>query len=146
MAIRRRGSRNGYEDNVALTGEVRAVDLDGLNFNLRLDDGETIPGKFNKHQEGVITEALQQHATRRVSIRGRGEFTQRKGRVKRIVSVEEFSVHKAGSLPYDPTAPPVWEVIDDIMKDVPEEVLRKLPLDGAENHDHYIYGTPKKKS
>lgn len=39
---------------------------------------------------------------------------------------------------------PVWEAFDEIMKDVPKEEFKKLPTDGALEHDHYIYGTPKK--
>ena len=37
----------------------------------------------------------------------------------------------------------IWEKIDEITKDVPDEVWDKLPADGAENHDFYLYGTPK---
>ncbi|HEY9896489.1 MAG TPA: hypothetical protein V6D34_13955 [Candidatus Sericytochromatia bacterium] len=40
---------------------------------------------------------------------------------------------------------PIWEIIDDLVKDIPEEELEKLPTDGAEQHDYYIYGTPKRK-
>ena len=40
---------------------------------------------------------------------------------------------------------PVWEAFEEIMKDVPQEEFKKLPTDGALEHDHYIYGTPKKK-
>jgi predicted DNA-binding antitoxin AbrB/MazE fold protein len=29
-------------------------------------------------------------------------------------------------------------------KALPEEVLARLPRDGASQHDHYIYGTPKR--
>ena len=39
---------------------------------------------------------------------------------------------------------PIWEVIADIMADVPPEVLAQLPKDGASQHDHYIYGWPKR--
>lgn len=39
---------------------------------------------------------------------------------------------------------PIWEEIANIIKDVPEEEFRKLPHDGAEQLDHYIYGTPKR--
>jgi predicted DNA-binding antitoxin AbrB/MazE fold protein len=28
---------------------------------------------------------------------------------------------------------------------IPEEVVAKWPTDGASQHDHYIYGTPKRK-
>jgi len=34
---------------------------------------------------------------------------------------------------------PIWEVADDIIKDIPEEVLETLPSDGAEKHDYYLY-------
>ena len=27
---------------------------------------------------------------------------------------------------------------------IPDEEMAKMPRDGAMNHDHYIYGTPKK--
>ena len=33
---------------------------------------------------------------------------------------------------------PIWEVADDIIKDLPEEVISQLPKDGAENHDFYL--------
>ena len=39
---------------------------------------------------------------------------------------------------------PISEVIADIMADVPREVLTQLPKDGASQHDHYIYGWPKR--
>jgi hypothetical protein len=44
----------------------------------------------------------------------------------------------------DGDARPIWEAIDDIMRRVPEEVLRRLPADGAEQHDQYLYGTREK--
>ncbi|MTJ47324.1 hypothetical protein [Dolichospermum sp. UHCC 0259] len=34
---------------------------------------------------------------------------------------------------------PIWEVADDIIKDIPQEVLETLPSDGAEKHDYYLY-------
>ena len=42
------------------------------------------------------------------------------------------------------TVRPIWEVFDDIIKTIPEEEFAKLPKDGAEQHDHYIYGLSKK--
>ncbi|MFL6214646.1 MAG: hypothetical protein ACJ74J_12230 [Blastocatellia bacterium] len=41
---------------------------------------------------------------------------------------------------------PVWQMVLQIMRNVPEEEIDRLPPDGAEEHDHYIYGTPKKNS
>jgi Arc/MetJ-type ribon-helix-helix transcriptional regulator len=39
---------------------------------------------------------------------------------------------------------PIWEAFEDSLKEIPEEELDRLPPDAAEQHDHYIYGTPKK--
>jgi hypothetical protein len=36
-------------------------------------------------------------------------------------------------------------LIAKFSKDIPKEELDKLPTDLAHNHDHYLYGTPKKK-
>lgn len=38
---------------------------------------------------------------------------------------------------------PIWEVITEISQ-VSEEEWAKLPADGSVNHDHYLYGAPKK--
>jgi hypothetical protein len=38
----------------------------------------------------------------------------------------------------------LWDAIQNIVKDVPDEVWERLPTDGSEQHDHYLYGSPKK--
>jgi hypothetical protein len=38
---------------------------------------------------------------------------------------------------------PLGQMIADLAKDISDEEMAKLPRDGAANHDHYIYGTPK---
>ncbi len=40
----------------------------------------------------------------------------------------------------------IWQIAEDFVKDIPLEELNKLPTDGAEQHDHYIYGTVKIES
>jgi hypothetical protein len=40
--------------------------------------------------------------------------------------------------------PTVWEIFEGIWGNIPEEEFEKLPKDGALEHDHYIYGTPKR--
>jgi len=39
---------------------------------------------------------------------------------------------------------PIWEEIQELTAGIPDEVWDKLPTDLAEQHDHYIYGTPKR--
>ncbi|MGZ3472366.1 MAG: ribbon-helix-helix domain-containing protein [Isosphaeraceae bacterium] len=41
---------------------------------------------------------------------------------------------------------PIGKIIDELMSDVPNDVLDRHPVDGAEQHDHYIYGLPKRPS
>ena len=38
----------------------------------------------------------------------------------------------------------LWEKNDERIKQVPSEVWESIPTDGAEQHDHYLYGAPKK--
>ena len=36
------------------------------------------------------------------------------------------------------------DIVKEIKATIPQDVLEKLPVDGAENHDHYLYGATKK--
>ena len=38
----------------------------------------------------------------------------------------------------------IWEEIREITADVPDQVWERLPRDGSEQHDHYLYGAPKR--
>ena len=39
---------------------------------------------------------------------------------------------------------PLWQVVSEAAESLPADVVKRLPADGAEEHDHYIYGTPKR--
>jgi hypothetical protein len=43
------------------------------------------------------------------------------------------------------TGPRIADIIVGSMKDVPPEIMANMPADGASQHDHYIYGWPKKE-
>lgn len=65
---------------------------------------------------------------------------------ERLKMQEEISMKEATT---ETTALPeqksIFEILLEGMKqDIPEEEWEKLPTDGAENHDHYLYGAPKK--
>jgi hypothetical protein len=38
----------------------------------------------------------------------------------------------------------ISEVIRENMRRVPAEIMATMPKDGASEHDHYIYGLPKR--
>jgi len=39
----------------------------------------------------------------------------------------------------------VWEVVDEINAGLPADTWENVPIDGSINHDHYLYGAPKKQ-
>ena len=51
--------------------------------------------------------------------------------------------HEQVRVTVEPARPPIWERIAALTADAPPEELAKLPTDGASQHDHYLYGTPK---
>jgi Arc/MetJ-type ribon-helix-helix transcriptional regulator len=60
---------------------------------------------------------------------------------------QEHAVPKPPAPSDATTAPaykPIWEVAEEIRKRIPAEEWTKLPTDGAEQIDHYIYGSPKR--
>jgi hypothetical protein len=40
----------------------------------------------------------------------------------------------------------IADVIVENMRNVPSEIMAAMPEDGASQHDHYIYGWPKKEA
>jgi hypothetical protein len=38
----------------------------------------------------------------------------------------------------------IADIILENMKDVPPEIMATMPEDGASEHDHYLYGSPKR--
>lgn len=135
-------SQAEYQDVVDLLGELRAADLDGGNFALRLADGTKVLGKFSPDQENVITDALREHQSRRLRIKGKAEFYP-DGKLKRVASVESITVEPAGTVGYDETARPIWQIISEIGASVPDEEWATIPTDLSKNIDHYLYGAPK---
>ena len=41
---------------------------------------------------------------------------------------------------------PVWQRFHNAARSLPEEELVALPPDGASEHDHYVYGIPKRSA
>ena len=39
---------------------------------------------------------------------------------------------------------PIWQIIEEISSQAPPGTWDSVPSDGSVNHDHYLYGAPKK--
>lgn len=42
------------------------------------------------------------------------------------------------------TVRPIWKIIEEISSQAPPGTWDSVPSDGSVNHDHYLYGAPKK--
>jgi bifunctional DNA-binding transcriptional regulator/antitoxin component of YhaV-PrlF toxin-antitoxin module len=51
---------------------------------------------------------------------------------------------QGGRIVLGPAEPSLTERIVAHARALPQETLDRLPADGASQHDHYIYGTPKR--
>ena len=70
-------------------------------------------------------------------------------KVKGLSTAEQIEVLKIiedrVSFQVDRTTRPIWEVLTEMSAEIPEEMWAELPTDGSINHDHYLYGSPKKR-
>lgn len=51
---------------------------------------------------------------------------------------------KSDAIENDAGLESLWREIDEVVASVPEDAWDELPADGAANHDHYLYGAPKR--
>jgi len=130
-----------YPDVVDLTGEVRATDLDGLRFTLRLEDGRKVTGRFRSDQETVVLEALGEHFSRRMRVVGVGEFAPEDGTLKQIVAVDRIEL--VGPEVASDGDIPIWERLATIGAAVPGDAWNDVPTDLSTNVDDYLYGGRK---
>jgi hypothetical protein len=38
---------------------------------------------------------------------------------------------------------PIWQIAKELVQDIPLDVIETMPVNGASEHDHYLYGTPE---
>jgi hypothetical protein len=135
--------RASYEDSIDVVGTVVMARVSPPCLALLLPDGCELESEFRPEDEQTVLGALGQRETFRLRIQGRARYS-KDGLPKRITRVDRLE-RLLADVPYDPSHKPIWEVIEELLGDVPEEEFAKLPRDGATQHDHYIYGSPKRK-
>jgi hypothetical protein len=129
---------SAYEDHIDLTGHVTMARVTTrAKMAVELADGREIEVAFRPEDEETIIAALKDHATAKLRVIGKGAFAGT-GLLQRVVDVSSITLLVGGQLPYDNSVRPIWEEIEEIISQVPEEEWDKLPTDGAENHDRYI--------
>jgi hypothetical protein len=132
-----------YEDAVDIVGTVTMARVNHPRMAITVDGEREVEAAFRQGDEGLITTALKDHSTAKLRVRGRGQYSP-DGQLEKIIHVESVTLLPCGEIPYDPNAKPIWEVFEELTAELPQELLDRLPTDGAAQHNHYIYGTPKK--
>lgn len=132
-----------YEDDVDLIGEVTAASLKG-KASIRVAERGDIQIEFSPGQEKLVTRALHEHESRRLRVIGRGVFEPFRGKLTTVSRVDRISILDGDDIPFDESAPPIWQLAGELTADIPEEERRRLPIDLARNLDSYLYGLPKK--
>lgn len=128
-----------YEDELELVGEVRAADLDGRLFTIRLDDGSHVDGKFEPNQENTIIEALGEHDSCRLKVKGRLKLLYQTGKPIRFEKIGSITIiENADQFVAD--VRPIWQEIIDIGDQIPADEIAKLPPDASMNFERYLYG------
>src|SRR5271165_1897898 len=64
--------------------------------------------------------------------------------IQRLMQEQAQASQPAAGQPIPAAEKPIWEVIEEENRLIPPEVWDALPTDLSEQHDHYIYGTPKR--
>ena len=114
------------------------VDIDSHRFKLLTNDGTKHLGIFSSDKEKMMTEALNQHETKRVRLLVCAEMDSLSGKPKCIVEVEDSFLVTSIEERIDHRAKPISEIAKDIFADISESQWEELPTDLAENADEYI--------
>ena len=137
-------ARGPREEAVDIIGTVTMARVTDPRVALIAYNGQEIEAPFKPEDEDIVTTALKEHVRFKVRLQGRGRFSPG-GRIRKITQVDSVSLLSGEKTSLDPPGRSIFDIIDEIIKDLPEEELRKLPRDGSINHDHYIYGLPKRE-
>ena len=132
-----------YEGQADITGEVLEADVRNNRFQIWPDERTYVTVVFTTEQETFVTEALKEHRTRRVHVKGKGEFTPQ-GVLDRVRQVEDMQLLPVGEPGYDTSARPIEDILMELAQEVPEEEWKRLPSDLTDNLDHYLYGSRKR--
>ena len=129
-----------YEDSVEVIGEVQMASVKGQFLLLPAESAQPVAGKFSAEQEAQVLEALREHKTVRLSVRGVGEFGTLDRQLRRFSRVEQVAFRQPGAGAFAEGAPNVWDELDAIAAGVPAAAWDAVPRDLSSRIDELIYG------
>ncbi len=128
-----------YEDVVEVTGEVQMASVKG-QFSLLTGPGKAVTGKFSPQQEAQVLEALRDHSSLGLRVRGVGEFGTQDRLLRRFNRVDSVEHAPIGAPAYVEGASDLWAELDAIAAKVPAEAWAAVPQDLSLRVDELVYG------
>lgn len=68
------------------------------------------------------------------------------GKQQEVLALVESLLANEQTAPSESTRRPIGEIFEELSSQIPFEEWAELPRDGAEQHDHYLYGSPKRSN
>jgi hypothetical protein len=133
-----------YEDVVDVVGEVRMANVGPGRFGLQVKSGDVstlVEGKYSPADEAKVLDALHEHQTARLRVRGIGEFSTSDRMLKRFARVDEVDLTPAEEPTYDDTVAPIWEQLGAIGRSAPDGAWEAVPTDLSVRIDEVVYGS-----
>lgn len=134
-----------YEDRVDVVGEVRMANVGQGQFSMQLEgSGSTVQGRFTPEQEDIVLDALRNHRTARLKVRGVGEFGTRDRALQRFARIDQVVI-PSGEATFDPNAVPIWKQLASLGRAAPPGTWDSIPTDLSMRIDEVIYGSKDDK-
>ena len=127
-----------------VTGMVTMARVVNPRMAITLDDGRAFEMPFDEQDEEMITRALHERTSVRVRVMGSAEYTA-DGVLDKLIHVESIEIVPA--IVGDATnanRPPLWLMIEELMSDVPDEEMAKVPPARSTSIDRKLYGKKSK--
>ena len=138
-----------YEDVVDVTGEVRMATGGPGRFAIQLETGGTltlIEGKYSQADEAKVLDALHEHRTARLRVRGVGEFGTSDRMLKRFSRVDSVDLAANEAPSYDDAVVPIWEQLSAIGLSAPAGAWDAVPTDLSVRIDEVVYGSGEERA
>lgn len=68
------------------------------------------------------------------------------GKQQEVLALVESLLDREQLAQPESTHRPISEIFEELSSQIPFEEWAELPRDGAEQHDHYLYGSPKRSN
>ena len=128
-----------YEDEVTISGHIFEVDMMHERFKIVDHNKEKIPVQFTDQRKTQIINALKEHNSKQLRIRGCGEFNSQ-GKLVKIISISDLDFVVDEETIFDSTVSRIEDVIANISRQIPDEEWNKIPNDLSHRLDFYLYG------